>query len=127
MLMCVDLVRVDYRPEGGSLMMYTVDNTTATSGTLPNLQCNTEYNISVYVRGGINDTRSAHVVASLSERGIYLVTCKPCHDCTYIVVSPQPLPLPLKSLLSSSIHQVSEYHGSGLVQAQLPTASTPPL
>ena len=29
--MCVDLVRVHYQPEGGSLMMYTVDNTTATS------------------------------------------------------------------------------------------------
>ena len=36
-LTCVDLVRVHYQPEGGSLMMYTVDNTTATSATLPNL------------------------------------------------------------------------------------------
>ena len=48
--LCVDLVRVDYQPEGGSLMMYTIDNTTATSGTLPNLQCNTEYTIWVYAR-----------------------------------------------------------------------------
>ena len=37
----LDYVRVDYQPEGGSLMSYTVDNTTATSVTLPNLQCNT--------------------------------------------------------------------------------------
>ena len=86
--MCVDLVRVDYQPEGGSLMMYTVDNTTATSATLPNLQCNTKYSISVYVRGGMNDTRSGHIVASLSARGIYLVSCKLCHDCTYIVAHP---------------------------------------
>ena len=30
------------------MMMYTVDNTTATSATLSNLQCNTEYTILVY-------------------------------------------------------------------------------
>ena len=50
--MCVDLVRVHYQPEGGSLMMYTVDNTTVTGATVPNLQCNTEYTIRVYAEGG---------------------------------------------------------------------------
>ena len=39
----LDLVRVDYQPEGGSLMMYTVDITAATSATLTNIQCNTIY------------------------------------------------------------------------------------
>ena len=78
-LMCADLVRVHYQPEGGSLMMYTVNNTTATSATLPNLpgkkksrlipagasggnvqgstvclccQCDTEYTIWFVARGG---------------------------------------------------------------------------
>ena len=70
--MCVDFVRVDYQPEGGSLMMYTVDNTTATNATLSNLQCNTEYTIWVYARGGqINRTSSLGMV-SLPARGRHL-------------------------------------------------------
>ena len=67
---CVDLVRVDYQPEGGSLMMYTIENTTATSVTLPNLRCNTEYTIWVYARGGSNDKRSASVKDFLPTRGM---------------------------------------------------------
>ena len=47
--LCFDLVRVDYQPEGGSLMMYTVSNTTATSATLPNLQCNTNYTGFIFI------------------------------------------------------------------------------
>ena len=56
--MCLDRVRVDYQPEGGSLMMYTVDSPTATSATLSNLQCNTQYTISVYAEGGRTGSRS---------------------------------------------------------------------
>ena len=70
--MCVDLVRVDYRPEGGSLMMYTVDNTTASSATLPNLQCITEYTVWVYASGGLNDHRSDSIITSLPARGRHL-------------------------------------------------------
>ena len=70
--LCVDLVRVDYQPEGGSLMMYTVSNTTATSATLPNLQCDTEYTIWVYARGGQIDSRSTPRVVSLPARGGYI-------------------------------------------------------
>jgi len=70
---CIDSVRVDYQPEGGSLMMYTVDNATATSATLSNLQCNTQYNISVYAEGGRTGSRSAPRVVSLSARGIVIV------------------------------------------------------
>ena len=68
------IVRVEYQPEGGSKMMYTVDNTTSTSATLSNLQCSTEYTILVYVEGGRirTGTRSAHRTVSLPARGMHL-------------------------------------------------------
>ena len=70
--MCVNRVRVHYGPEGGSLMMYTVGSTTAsTSVTLPNLQCNTEYVISIHASGGSNDTRSAPRMIYIPERGMH--------------------------------------------------------
>ena len=51
--MCVNVVRVHYRPEGGSLMMYTAGNTTATTNaTLSNLQCDTQYTIWINASGG---------------------------------------------------------------------------
>ena len=71
----LDLVRVDYQPKGDSLMMYTVNNTTATSATLPNLECNTEYTIWVYVASGshMSSNMSAPKIVSLPERGIHRV------------------------------------------------------
>ena len=69
--MCVDLVRVDYQPEGGSLMMYTVDNTAATSATLPNIQCNTEYTVWVHVRGSHINRTSTPSEVYLPARGMY--------------------------------------------------------
>ena len=71
-LMCVDLVRVHYQPEGGSLMMYTVDNTTATSATLPNLQCNTKYTILIYYQSGTGHAGHTSVprVVPLPARGM---------------------------------------------------------
>ena len=60
----LDLVRVHYQPEGGSLMMYTVNDTTATSATLPNLQCNTKYIIWVYyVQSGMVRTSVSRMVS----------------------------------------------------------------
>ena len=57
-----DLLRVHYQPEGGSLMVYTVDNTAATSATLSNLQCNTIYTIWVhYVQNGTGTSVSRMV------------------------------------------------------------------
>ena len=57
--MCVNLVRVDYQPEGGSTVLYTVGNTTTTtSATLPTLQCDTKYNISVYAGSRMGGTKS---------------------------------------------------------------------
>ena len=69
----LELIRVDYRSEGGSLMMYTVGNTTATSATLPNLQCDTKYTISVHVRGSQINKTSASRMVSLPARGIIYI------------------------------------------------------
>ena len=71
-LMCVDIVRVHYQPEGGSLMSYTVDNTTVTSAILPNLQCNTKYTIWIYAEGRGTGKRSASIMVSLPARGRHL-------------------------------------------------------
>ena len=71
---CVNLVRVHYQPEGGSVMMYTVGSTTVTtSGTLVNLQCNKVYSIWVYAGGGLNDARSAPTMFYLPARGGYML------------------------------------------------------
>ena len=83
--MCVDLVRVDYQPEGGSLMVYTVDNTTVTSATLSNLQCDTKYTIRVNARGGQTDRTSVSRMVSLPARGMYMyMFCVTFHtvDCS---------------------------------------------
>ena len=71
MSMCVDLVRVHYRPEGGSEMNYAINNTTITSATLFNLQCDTEYTVWVhaYVRGAQTGKRSVSEMVLLSARG----------------------------------------------------------
>ena len=68
--MCVDHVGVHYQPEGGSLMRYTVDNTTATSATLSNLQCNTEYTIWVLTRSGGIGRGSPSRTVSLPARSM---------------------------------------------------------
>jgi len=66
----LNLVRVDYQPEGGSEIMYTVDNTTATSATLSNLPCNTEYTIWVHVRGSQINRTGASKKVYLPARGL---------------------------------------------------------
>ena len=70
LLMCVNLVQVHYQPEGDSLMMYTVNNTAATSATLPNLQCNTKYTIWVYARGAQTGKTSVSRMFFLPARGM---------------------------------------------------------
>ena len=76
LLMCLESVTVNYQREGGSLMMYTVDNATATSATLSTLQCNTQYNISVHAEGGMTGSRSLFSVVFLPARGIVAVVNK---------------------------------------------------
>ena len=75
--MCINLVRVRYRPEGtqeGSRMMYTVDNTTATTATLANLQCNTKYIVLVYASGRQGGITSVSRMAFLPARGMSLAS-----------------------------------------------------
>ena len=97
--MCVDLVRVNYQPEGGSLMSYIVGNTTATSATLLNLQCNTKYTVWVQARSAGTGRRSSSKMVSLPARGMYLRCCF-LIQFTLVYHHAQPLPLPLMSLLS---------------------------
>ena len=79
----LDLVRVHYQPEGGSLMMYTVNNTTATSATLPNLQCNTDYTIWVHASGGLNNSSSLPRMVNLPARGMFmLLLYSYCINCS---------------------------------------------
>ena len=93
--MCVDLVRVHYQPEGGSLMMYTVGSTTATSATLPNLQCDTEYIIWVSATSGQTTQYSVSRMVSLPARGI--CTCFVTFhtvDCSLVNCTTVPPPAP---------------------------------
>ena len=69
--MYINRVRVYYQPEGSSLMMHRVNNTTATNATLLNLQCNTEYLVWVYARGGEINRTSVSEMVSLPTRGLY--------------------------------------------------------
>ena len=69
----LDFARVYYQPEGGSDRMYTVNSTTATSATLPSLQCNTEYTVWVHASGGLNNLRSLPILVNLPARGSYQV------------------------------------------------------
>ena len=72
-LVCVSNVRVCYQPEGGSLMMYTVDNTAAIRVILSNLQCNTKYTVWIQVRGSSTGRRrSPSRTVYLPGRGMYL-------------------------------------------------------
>ena len=98
--MYINRVRVHYQPEGGSVMMYTVDSTRATSATLPNLHCNTKYTIWVHVRGGQINRTSVPRMVSLPARGMYTIPIVLFFFSLYYISS-QPLPLPLESLLRS--------------------------
>ena len=71
--MCVDNATVHYQPQGGSPMMYTVNNATVTSATLPNLQCNTNYTIFVLARSGQMNKMSVSKVFFLPARGVYVL------------------------------------------------------
>ena len=88
--MCLDSVGVDYQPEGGSLMTYTVDSATATSATLSNLPCNTQYTISVHARGSRTRTKSLTRVVSLPARGILLGTSFSNIVCASLYTPPAP-------------------------------------
>ena len=71
--------------------MYTVSNTTATSATLPNLQCSTKYTIWVHARDGQINNTSAPTVVSLPARGMYKLWNL---SYSYCICSTVPLPAP---------------------------------
>ena len=76
-------------------MAYTVGSTTtATSATLTNLQCNTNYTIWVYVKSGSNKTRnmSSPRMVSLPAKGMYKLYVNPF--ILFTVVNTVPLPAP---------------------------------
>ena len=72
-------------------MMYAVDNTTATSATLPYLQCSTEYTIWVHASrcGQINRTIAPRMV-SLPARGM----CSSASYVTFHTYNTVPPPAP---------------------------------
>ena len=116
-LTCVDLVKVHYQPEGGSLMMYTVDNTTATSAILSNLQCNTEYTIWVYARHGHFDRTSVSRMVFLPTRGIkytYMyIYCSLYHHCYHHSAPPTPTGVTAQFTNASSVRVAWQWTGSG--------------
>ena len=91
-------------------MSYILGNKTATSATLPNLQCNTVYTINVYVEGAQTSNQSTPRAVSLPARGMastYMFSNQlMLVVCTTVLL--QPLPLPLRSLFSWQMSQVSE-------------------
>ena len=102
-------------------MMYTVDSTTATSATLSNLQCNTQYTISVYAGGGSIGKRSLPRVVSLPARG----TCTSILLDTYILIvytslcidippaPPSPTEVTVRIITATSIEVAWQWTTSG--------------
>ena len=69
--MHINHVGVYYQPEGGSRMMHTVESTTATNTTLPNLPCDTKYTMWIHAEGGQFNRTSVLRMVSLPARGMY--------------------------------------------------------
>ena len=84
-------------------MMYTVSNITATSATLPNLQCDTEYTIWVYARGGLNNSRSVSRMIPLPARGMYIFSkLTHCLNSTTVPPSAPPTPTEVTAQFTSA-------------------------
>ena len=116
--MCVDLVRVDYQTERGTLMMFTVDNTTATSVTLPNLKCKTEYTVWVQVRGIQLNKTSAPKKVYLPARGmlmLYNLSHSYCICSMHCTTSAPPTPTDVTAWLinASSLRVAWQWTSSG--------------
>ena len=104
----LDLVRVYYRPEGGSLMMYTAGNTTATNATLSNLQCNTVYTIWVHASSGLNNLRSLPIMVDLPASKFMFIQLLYLFYC----IIPAP-PTPTEVTAESWMPQVLGWTRSG--------------
>ena len=66
---CFNTTSVTYRPEGGGELSLQLSNPAATKATLTDLQCNTNYTISVHASSGSNDAMSVPRTVSLPARG----------------------------------------------------------
>ena len=103
-------------------MMYTVDSTTATSATLSNLQCNTQYTISVYATDGTTSKRSLTRAVSLPARGTCICILSILLDTHILIVytslcippaPPTPTEVNIQIINASSIRVAWQWTTSG--------------
>ena len=66
---CFNTTTVTYHPAGGGESFQQLSDPAATETTLTDLQCNTNYTISVHTSSGSNDARSIPRTVSLPARG----------------------------------------------------------
>ena len=71
---CFNTTSVISRPEGGEESFLQLSDPAATEATLTDLQCSTNYSISVHTSSGSTDTRSAHRTVALPARGNYNIS-----------------------------------------------------
>ena len=69
---CFNTTYVTYRREGGGESSLQLSDPAATEATLTDLQCSTNYTISVHTSSGSTDIRSAPRTVLLPARGIVL-------------------------------------------------------
>ena len=73
---CFNTTRVAYRPEGGGESFLQLSDPAATEATLTDLQCNTNYTITVVATAGEHRRESVALTVYLPLQGI------PQHACT---------------------------------------------
>ena len=67
---CFNTTTVIYRPEGGGKFSVQLSNPAATEATLADLQCNTNYTITVVATAGQHRRESAAMIVYLPVQGI---------------------------------------------------------
>ena len=112
----VAIVGVHYQPEGGSLMMYIVDNTTVTSVTLPNLQCNTKYTMWIHAEGGqFNRTSSSRMFPYRQEVCTGYIAFLSSSLLQFLTppASPTPTNVTVRLMNASSVRVTWQWTSSG--------------
>ena len=69
---CFNTTHVTYHPEGGDDSSLQLSDPAATDATLTNLQCNTNYTITVVATAGEHRKESVAVTVYLPLQGIYI-------------------------------------------------------
>ena len=67
---CFNTTTVIYYPDGRDELFLQLSDPAATEATLTDLQCSTNYTITVHTSSGSTDTRSERRIVSLPARGI---------------------------------------------------------